>query len=147
MSKPSIPRPLPDEAEKAVAKVQRVNQRWIVHGKLKENAAAYMALLERIDPPRLQRSCELALRMVHHKKIIRDPKPLFYAGLFAYASLAEIDRFLGEHLMTRAIALLLHGDPSGLSGLVGSGVDLAKGIAEEIRDVSSAPSPSPPREI
>jgi hypothetical protein len=128
--------PVPtDEGEKTVAKVQRVNQRWIVHGKLRDNAAAYILYLERTDPARLQRSCDLALHMVHHKKaiVLRDPKPLFYAGLFAGSSRAEIDRFLRGHPMTRAITLLLIGDRSGLSDLQGPGKKLAESLAQEIR--------------
>ena len=126
---------LSDEGEKTVAKVQRVNQRWIVHGKLRDNAAAYIDHLVRNDPARMQRACDLALHLVHHKKavILRDPKPLFYAGLFAGASRAEIDRFLKEHPMTRAISLLLHHDASGLAALSGSGKALAISIADEVR--------------
>ncbi|WP_035616303.1 hypothetical protein [Haloferula sp. BvORR071] len=127
------------EAEKALATVQRVNQRWIVHGKLRENASAYLTHLEQTDPVRLQRSCELALHLVHHKKavLLRDPKPLFYAGLFAFATRAEIERYISGHPMTRAISLLLHKDRSGLSVLSYSGMTLAESIAEEIRAVEA----------
>jgi hypothetical protein len=132
---------LSDEGEKTVAKVQRVNQRWIVHGKLRDNAAAFIAYLGRCDPARLLRSCELALHMVHHKKavLLRDPKPLFYAGLFAGSSRAEIDRFLRDHPMTRCISLLLNGDDSGLAALSGSGSVLAESIAQEIREEALLP--------
>lgn len=128
--------PVPaDEGEKVVAKVQRVNQRWIVHGKLRDHAAAYIDYLGHSDPARLQRACDLALHLVHHKKavILRDPKPLFYAGLFAGSSRLEIDRFLKGHPMTRAISLLLLGDPGGLADLQGPGRKLAESIAEEVR--------------
>lgn len=127
------------EAEKTLAKVQRVNQRWIVHGRLRENAAAYLEHLQGTDPVRLERACQLALHLVHHKKavLLRDPKPLFYAGLFAFATRAEIGRFIGGHPMTRAISLLLHGDSSGLAGLSGSGHALAESIADEIREVEA----------
>jgi hypothetical protein len=137
MPKPTTCPVLTDEGEKAVAKVQRVNQRWIVHGKLRDNASAYIDYLERTDPARLLRACDLALHLVHHKKavILRDPKPLFYAGLFAEASRAEIERFLKDHPMTRCISLLRHGDDSGLAALSGSGSILAESIAREIREV------------
>lgn len=140
MSKPTHPRPLPDEGEKTVEKVLRINQRWIVHGKLKENAAAYLAELREKDPARLLQACELALHMVHYKKaeLLRDPKPLFYAGLFAGATLPEIDRFLHEHPVTRAITLLLHGDPAGLPRLSEGAAKLAQGIAVEIHGVREA---------
>ena len=115
-------------------KVLRINQRWIVHGLLKENAAAYLEYLRRGDPLRLRRSCELALHLVHYRKseLLRDPKPLFYAGLFALASRGEIGRFLQDHPMTRAITLLLRGDSSGLSRLPGAATGLAREIAAEI---------------
>lgn len=138
MSKPIQPRPLPDEGEKAIEKVLRVNQRWIVHGRLKENAAAYLAHLRTCDPERLLQSSELALRMVHRKKLIRDPKPLFYAGIFAFATLREINTYLQEHAMTRAISLLLHGDNSGREALSESARDLATGIAIEIQEEQRA---------
>jgi hypothetical protein len=138
MSKPIQPRPLPDEGEKAIEKVLRVNQRWIVHGRLKENAAAYLAHLRESDPERLLQASELALRMVHRKKLIRDPKPLFYAGIFAFATLPEIATYLEEHAMTRAISLLLHGDTSGREALSDSARDLATGIASEIQEEQRA---------
>lgn len=132
--KPCQAPPLPDEGEKAVEKALRINQRWIVHGLLKENAAAYLGHLRALDPQRLLRSCGLALTLVHYRKseLLRDPKPLFYAGLFALATREEIGRFLQDHPMTRAITLLLHGDDSGLSGLPAAAAGLAREIALEI---------------
>ncbi|WP_367872692.1 hypothetical protein [Luteolibacter sp. Populi] len=127
------------EGEKALAKVQRVNQRWIVHGKLRENASAYLSHLQQTAPVRLQRACDLALHLTHHKKaeLLRDPKPLFYAGLFAYATRGEIERYLSGHPMTRAISLLRHRDRSGLPALSDSGGALAENIAMEIREVEA----------
>ncbi|QJE94483.1 hypothetical protein [Luteolibacter luteus] len=137
MPKPTPPCPLPGEGEKSVEKVLRINHRWIVHGRLKENAAAYLAELREKDPERLLRASELALHLVHYKKseMVRDPKPLFYAGLFAEATREEIDRFLDGHPMTRAITLLLHGDDSGLARLSESAGKLALEIEEEIREM------------
>ena len=134
MPKPADASPLPDESQKAVDKVLRVNQRWIVRGLLKENAAAYVEHLRAGDPRRLYCSCELALHLVHYRKseLLRDPKPLFYAGLFALATRKEIGHFLQDHPMTRAITLLLHGDRSGLSRLPETGARLAREIAAEI---------------
>jgi hypothetical protein len=132
MSKPTPPRPLPDEGEKAVEKVLRINQRWIVHGRLKDHAAAYLDHLRETNPYRLWRACGLALHMVRRKKIIRDPKPLFYAGLFAYATRSEIETYLEEHPVTRSIVLLLHGDTSGRDVLDGSARGLVEGISSEI---------------
>src|SRR5690606_36718149 len=60
------------------------------------------------DPERLARSCEIAVDVVHqhhHRGSLTDPKPLFYAGLFALAGPSEIDRFLSEHDFTRAVVL------------------------------------------
>ena len=143
MPNPTICPVLSDEGEKTLAKVLRVNQRWIVHGKLRDNAAAYLDHLECSDPARLLRACDLALHLVHHKKalVLRDPKPLFYAGLFAEASRPEIDRYLKDHPMSRCISLLLHGDSSGLAALSGSGSVLAASIAREVREVTRAEQP------
>lgn len=117
-------------------KVQRVNQSWIVRGHLRDTATAWIDHLQRTAPARLEKSCWLALFLTRYKKsVLRDPKPLFYAGLFAFATKGEIERFLAEHPMTRAISLLGHGDPSGRDLLTGSARELANGIAAEIRDI------------
>ena len=139
MSYPAICPAPAAEGEKALAKVQRVNQRWIVHGKLRENASAYLVHLQQTDPVRLQRACDLALHLVRHKKaeLLRDPKPLFYAGLFAHSTRGEIERYLDGHPMTRAISLLRHRDRSGLSVLSDSGQALAESISLEIREVET----------
>jgi len=138
MSKPTTCPVLPDEGQRTIAKVQRVNQRWIVHGKLRDNASAYLAHLQKTDPARLQKGCAMALHMVQHKKtLIRDPKPLFYAGLFSAATRGEIDLYLRDHPMTRAISLMLHGDKSGRIALPEQARKLADGIAAEIRQASA----------
>jgi len=114
-------------------KVQRVNQSWIVHGHLRDTAAAWIEHLRRTDPGRLEKSCWLALFLTHYKKsVLRDPKPLFYAGLFAFATGDEVQRFLTGHPMTRAITLLGLGDESALEGLAALPRELAKGVAGEI---------------
>lgn len=117
-------------------KVQRVNQSWIVHGNLRDTALAWIDHLRHSDPPRLEKSCWLALFLTHYKKgLLRDPKPLFYAGLFAFATREEIARFLPEHPMTRAISLLGLGCESGLAALSEAARELALGIAAEIRTI------------
>lgn len=125
---------LPLEETKNVAKVRRINGRWIVRGHLRENATAYMDYLEKVDPLRLEKSCDLAMELVQRKQQIRDPKPLFYAGLFSMASKDEIALYLGEHAMTRAICLLIHGETSGQHRLDGDARRLAGMIAAEISD-------------
>jgi hypothetical protein len=134
----SYPHPLPlsAEGEMDLIKVQRVNQSWIVHGHLRDTAAAWIEHLQRSDPGRLEKSCWLALFLTRYKKsTLRDPKPLFYAGLFAFATREEVDRFLGDHPMTRAITLLGLGNASGLEDLKVQARDLATGIAAEIREI------------
>jgi hypothetical protein len=125
---------IPWEDHKHVAKVRRINGRWIVRGHLRQNAAAYMDYLEKVDPLRLEKSCELAMDLVQRKQTIRDPKPLFYAGLFSMATREEISLYLGEHAMTRAICLLIHGETSGQHRLEGDARRLAAMIAAEISD-------------
>jgi len=99
------------EPAKLVAAVRRINDRWIVRGQLKDHANDYLAHLDRSDPERLARSCQLALELVRNRVPGEDPKPLFYAGLFAFATEPEVDHHLAEHLFTRAICRLLHGQP------------------------------------
>jgi len=125
---------IPGEEHRDIAKVKRVNGRWIVHGHLRENAAAYIAHLETIDPLRLEKSCELAMELVQRKQPVRDPKPLFYAGLFSMATPDEISLYLGEHAMTRAICMLIHGETSGQHRLDEKARRLAAMIAAEISD-------------
>lgn len=122
------------DSEKVVSKVRRVNSRWIVHGNLRKNAAAYLDHLERVDSERLQRSCELALEMVRRKDVVRDPKPLFYSGLFARATRKEIAEYLHEHPFTRAVVMLLHGDASAQDSLHGCTFWLADSIAREVAE-------------
>ncbi|RYD78869.1 MAG: hypothetical protein EOP84_13750 [Verrucomicrobiaceae bacterium] len=130
------PVPLSDEGEMDLIKVQRVNQSWIVHGHLRDTAIAWIEHLQRTDAGRLEKSCWLALFLTRYKKsILRDPKPLFYAGLFAFATREEADWFLSEHPMTLAITLLGLGDDSGLDELRGQALDLATGVAAEIREI------------
>ena len=132
------PVPLSDEGEMDLIKVQRVNQSWIVHGHLRDTATAWIENLRRTDPERLEKSCWLALFLTRYKKsVLRDPKPLFYAGLFAFATKEEADWFLAEHPMTRAITLLGLGDDSGLDELKGQALDLATGVAAEIREIQA----------
>jgi hypothetical protein len=128
--------PLSDEGEADLMKVRRVNQSWIVRGQLKETATAWIDHLRRTDPSRLEKSSWLALFLtLYRKDLLRDPKPLFYAGLFAFATRKEIATRLELHPMTRAICLLLHGDDSGRNDLVYSARELADGIAAEIRAI------------
>lgn len=136
MSTASDPIPLSDEGEADLAKVRRVNQGWIVRGQLKETATAWIDHLRHTDPVRLEKSCWLALFLTRYRKdLLRDPKPLFYAGLFAFATRREISARLEHHPMTRAICLLLHGDDSGCDDLAYAARELADGIAAEIRAI------------
>ena len=136
MSANPDPTPLSEEGEADLAKVRRVNQSWIVRGQLKETALAWIDHLRRSDPARLEKSCWLALFLTRYRKsILRDPKPLFYGGLFAFATRREIGTYLEGHPMTRAICLLLHGDDSGCDDLTYPARELAEGIAAEIRAI------------
>jgi hypothetical protein len=103
--------PANQEAPKLVAAVRRINDRWIVRGRLKDHANDYLAHLELLDAERLVKSCQLALELVRNRMPGEDPKPLFYAGLFGFATEPEVDLHLAEHLFTRAICRLLHGQP------------------------------------
>jgi hypothetical protein len=131
------PAPLSAEGEADLAKVRRVNQSWIVRGQLKETATAWIDDLHRTDPSRLEKSCWLALFLTRYRKdLLRDPKPLFYAGLFAFATRDEIGIYLDHHPMTRSICLLLHGDDSGCDDLSDMARELAEGVATELRAIA-----------
>ncbi len=100
------PAPLSDEGEADLAKVRRVNQSWIVRGQLKETATAWIDHLRLTDPTRLEKSCWLALFLTRcRKNVLRDPKQLLYASLFAFATRTEIGTFL-EHNPSAPICLL-----------------------------------------
>jgi len=138
LSMSSLPEPVPlsPEGEMDLVKVQRVNQSWIVHGHLRDTAAAWIEHLQRHEPGRLEKSCWLALFLTRYKKsTLRDPKPLFYAGLFAFATRHEVEKFLAAHPMTRAITLLGLGDASGLNDLKDQARTLATSLATEIREI------------
>lgn len=83
--------------------VRRVNSRWIVHGELAANAAAYLQHLEQHDPVRLASSCARARAMCRRGAAGEDPKPWFYCGLFSEALPAEKARFLGLHAFVQAV--------------------------------------------
>lgn len=86
-----------------VSWARRVNTRWIVHDDLAENAAAYLAHLEKYDPARLARACAGARELCHNGGVGEDPKPRFYCGLFREALPAEKARFLKRHAFVRAV--------------------------------------------
>ena len=103
--------PAPHHAKNPVDAVKRINRRWIVHGGLRASTTKYLALLEASDPERLQRSCELAMALVH-SAADRDPKPWFYAGVFAMATQDEAARFLSKHPLTRTTWELVNDAPA-----------------------------------
>lgn len=90
-------------AKHPIDAVRRINRRWIVHGGLRESAAAYLDALAVNDAGRLRRSCALAMALVHQAPADEDPKPWFYGGLFALATPSEAEQFLADHVLTKAI--------------------------------------------
>lgn len=98
------------ESQKLLAAVRRINDRWLVRGSLRDHANAFISELETSDPDRLLRTCQATMELVRNRVPGEDPKPLFYAGLFAFATPDEIQRYLSEHLFTRTICLLRRGD-------------------------------------
>jgi hypothetical protein len=79
-----------------VAWANRVNGRWIVHHGLDQRARAYMNHLAKVDPERLERSCQFAHQLAR-QAAHEDPKPWFYAGLFSLATAEEAKQFLANH--------------------------------------------------
>jgi hypothetical protein len=89
------------DEDDAFAWVRAVNARWLVHHRLREDAANYLDHLAAVDPARLKRSCGIARSMVQRCGPGSDPKPWFYAGLFSLATVEEGRRFLAGHESTR----------------------------------------------
>jgi hypothetical protein len=98
-------------APTSASAARRINERWIVHGDLRDNARDYLRHLERTDPARLERSCAIALRLVHGRRRQEDPKPLFYAGMFGLATAEEAAEYLAGHQLTLAVWRAVRGEP------------------------------------
>jgi len=125
----------PLHGKNPVGTVIRINRRWIVHGGLSDSSAAYIGELSQSDPARLRRSCRLAMDLVHARPAQADPKPWFYAGLFALATPAEARRFLQQHPLTRMVWESLHHAP-GQRDAPESLRNLSQDIASMIREIS-----------
>lgn len=128
-----------EKPESQVAKAHRINNRWIVHGNLRDNANAYLDHLSSTDPLRLERSCSIAMDLVHKRRALNDPKPLFYAGLFSLATEAEIERFLQGHHFTRSVIRRARGGACD-AGFPEDTAKLAETVAEMVRTISPRPS-------
>ena len=90
---------------------RRVNRAWFVRGGLDGSAEAWMDHLAASDGGRLDRCCEAAKAMCGIRRKTEDPKPWFYAGLFALATAEEARRFLYGHRITLASLPAMADDP------------------------------------
>lgn len=113
-------------ASPEVAAARRINERWIVRGELRENARKYLDHLAMADPARLERSCGIAMKLVHSRGKLEDPKALFYAGLFCLATRSEAETHLAAHRMTCAVWKKLH------SGHADDAADAAERLANNL---------------
>ncbi len=95
----------------SVAWARKVNDAWLVHGRLDIAAAAYMDQLEKIDPVRLARSCQRARLLTGARGRFADPKPWFYGGLFSLATPSEAKRYLADHPFVAAVIPGMAGSP------------------------------------
>lgn len=93
-----------------LAAVRRINERWIVRGLLRENTRNYLDHLAVRDPERLLKSCEIAMKLIHSRDKLEDPKALFYAGLFSLATRAEAELYLAKHWLTATVCHMLRGE-------------------------------------
>ncbi len=118
----------------SVSAARRINDRWIVRGRLRDSANAYLKYLEATDPERLRRSCELAMEMVHMHEAGQDPKPLFYAGLFGLATPEEARCFLHSHFLTHSVWSRSHGMPDPMGNLAIRFRKLARSVARKLSD-------------
>lgn len=121
-----------EKDSKAIAAVRRINDTWIVRGRLRESTNSFLQHLEETDPHRLIRSCVLALEMVHHREPGQDPKPVFYAGIFGLATPAEARRYLSGHCLTHSVWAKLHGQPDPSAGLAAETRTLSVAVAEKL---------------
>jgi len=122
-----------DPDQKDLMAVRRVNDRWIVRGLLREHAADYIDHLEKTDPERLKRTCNLVMGLIrHHRQEVEDPKALFYAGLFSLATEQEIETYLSDHYLTGAVSSLLQGNHDKMATLPNSARPLAQMLARKI---------------
>ena len=94
-----------------VAWARRINHGWFVRNHLDQSAEAWLNHLAINDPPRLLACCEIARALSRGPDRTHDPKPWFYAGLFALATPDEATRFLAHHKFTSAAIPALASDP------------------------------------
>lgn len=123
-------------AEAAVSQVRRINSRWIVHHGLRETTARWLDHLEVRDPARLEETCGFAMRVMHEfRRLLQDPKPLFYSAVFSRARSEEIANFLKNNTFTKAILRHLHGTGGEISSPLPPEADnLARHIAGILRE-------------
>ena len=109
-----------DRETSYVAWANRLNGRWIVHHGLDQRAKAYMDHLAKVDPRRLERSCQLAHQLAR-QAAPEDPKPWFYAGLFSLATVEEAREFLANHWFTLSAIPSLTAElcPATAAGAIG----------------------------
>ncbi len=111
----------------------RINRRWIVHGGLRESAAGFLDELALKDMARLRAGCQLAMDLVHdNAEANNDPKPWFYAGLFAVADDDEARRYLAGHPLTRMVRAELRATPEQCGDFAGL-ESMSREIAAAIR--------------
>jgi hypothetical protein len=90
------------DAKDPIDYAKRVNRSWIVRHGLAERAEEWLIYLEQADAARLRQACVVAREMCRARERSEDPKPWFYAGLFATATEDEVQRFLANHRLTPA---------------------------------------------
>jgi hypothetical protein len=76
--------------------------------------------LAKVDPERLERSCQLAYQLAR-EAAPEDPKPCFYAGLFSLATVEEAEEFLANHWFTLSSipSLTAQSCPASTAGAIG----------------------------
>ena len=108
--------PNPESSSEIAAWAHKLNCSWIVHGGLDRHADEYLRHLAATDTERLARSCRRARLMLQAREPAEDPKAWFYSGVFSLATPEEVERFIGQHWMTRAaVSSTPVADPLGIS--------------------------------
>jgi hypothetical protein len=96
----------------AVKHARRINRSWITRGNLARNTENYLNYLAVRRPEDLHAVCEGAVRAAKNASLRQqDPKPYFYASIFARATRAERDEYLKEHFYTRLLSAEMQLNP------------------------------------
>lgn len=97
-------------------KVLRINSTWIVRGDLAHQAEEYLLQLWAFEPGKVGATLNIVNAVMDSLRNREeffgiDPKPFFYAAVFAYASYSQREEFIETHYFTKTILAVARGEP------------------------------------